>query len=582
VSKAVPEVLVAVEHQSGCWHVAVSRQEPAEIPIIDKSDASLVALAERLCGSSGGPLVRAVVFVANAPNRDPQILTRYPRLVTRITRAQALSGGIRESCLVIDASLDIECSLVFNVAGTILQQRVLGGIADAWRTAQALSVTRCLQLGHSESDLEVQGTQGWAEPEYCDTNDVLEGARAIGHELSLLTGVTRRANVLCMRAARRIEYPIVRPRLPLFDPREGSLAEQMAGKPALLISDRHVMDIYGLEWRAYARHHLTVVDELIFDLRETSKTWTRVQEICAKAAEIELPRNGVIVGFGGGLVLDVAGLAASVYRRGIGYLRIPTTLVGLVDVAVGIKQAVNAHGMKNLVGAFYPPMASLNDYRFLRTLPKREIACGLAEIVKMALLRDPVLLDLLEQHGSELYHSRFAEPQDIAENVSIRAELLMMEELAPNLFEEDLTRLVDFGHTFSPALEIASEFEIPNGFAVALDIALSQALATVHGLADDALLGRILALFERLGLPAWDWSMPDADRLYRSLDGIRHHRGGALNLVLVRKPGAPEFVQHVSRAALADAIKLLQRSSRPDFAAQDPSRHIRTYERPAL
>lgn len=163
------------------------------------------------------------------------------------------------------------------------------------------------------------------------------------------------------------------------------------------------------------------------------------------------------------MTLDIAGLAASVFRRGVDYIRVPTTLVGLADVAVGIKQGVNALGKKNVIGTFYPPLASINDYRFAQTLHRREIACGMAEIVKVGLLRDPVLLNLLKSYGHELSCSRFGSPAWAAAEVANRAELLTMEELAPNLFEKDLARLVDFGHTFSPAIETLSRFEIPHG-----------------------------------------------------------------------------------------------------------------------
>ena len=232
-------------------------------------------------------------------------------------------------------------------------------------------------------------------------------------------------------------------------------------------------------------------------------------------------------------------------------MRVPTTLVGLVDVAVGIKQGVNAYGKKNLIGSFYPPVASINDYRFLATLERREIACGFAEIVKMALLRDPALLALLERHGAELLESRFAAPAHIARQVTRRAELLMMEELAPNLFEENLARLVDFGHSFSPAIEMASNYQIPHGYAVALDMLLSLALASPD------LLPRMTALFKTLGLPCWDARMPEGAALLHALADIRRHRGGSLNLVVLRRPGEPYFLRAVSQRDLARALERL-------------------------
>src|SRR5207244_8284933 len=133
---------------------------------------------------------------------------------------------------------------------------------------------------------------------------------------------------------------------------------------------------------------------------------------------------------GCGWPVTSAGPGAAMFRRGVGYVRVPTTLVGLVDVSVGIKQAVNAFGRKNILGTFFPPTASVNDYSLVRTSPARSISCGLAEILKIAVVRDARLLATVEKHGAELLHSGYRSPAAVASSVAQHAEILMMEELA--------------------------------------------------------------------------------------------------------------------------------------------------------
>lgn len=188
----------------------------------------------------------------------------------------------------------------------------------------------------------------------------------------------------------------------------------------------------------------------------------------------------------------------------------------------------------------------------------------MAEIIKMALLRDSGLLTLLEQHGRDLFLSRFSKPSDVAKEVALRAELLMLEELTPNLFERDLARLVDFGHTFGPLIESSSGFEIPHGYAVGLDMLLSTALAVVLGIADSELLSRLTLLLQSVGVPVCDADMPGAEAFWKGLNEVRQHRGGLLNLVVVSGPGSPHFLQSVSQSELSSALAVLRNVTMAD------------------
>jgi 3-dehydroquinate synthase len=356
--------------------------------------------------------------------------------------------------------------------------------------------------------------------------------------------------------SRGVCYGVTHPKRHVFDPEDETLAGVIGDRPVLAVVDRRVHGLYGQRMRSYFDSHLDCRGIVLVDGVERRKSWDQVLEVCSAAFSAHLPRQGVLLGVGGGVTLDLAGFAASIYRRGIPYVRIPTTLVGIVDVAMGIKQAINAAGHKNALGAFHPAMANINDVRFLATLPAREIACGLAEIVKMAVVRDPVLFDLVEGHAPELMDSRFAEPARGVWEILARAEESMLAELHPNLFEGDLRRLVDFGHSFSPQLEVHSEYRLAHGEAVALDILLSTSIAVERQLCPLAVLLRIRELFRRLGLPV-DQVVAGVPELRRALDAARDHRGGALNLVVPTRMGAATFLQDVSDLELESALHTL-------------------------
>ena len=566
-------VLIAAESRRAArWEIyrRDQRLEVFEAPVtFDSKD--LCSFAESLSARFGGPFIRAVVFVSDRSPADqveaqPIILARYPRLVCWMSRGQALAHSAAPEWsrfLVVEQSNELSCSLFCRTReGFLVEQKLAAGCADDLiSVVRVVGIRYCLLSsgGEGQSSLLEGELASVLETQVAQPDAAIAGASSYASALMQSQGVSvekrRRSSV---RAFRTIEYSVLHPSRPVFDPEESTLAEVAGSRAVLLVADAELNALYGRSWRKYAQCHLNLSAELLLDVSEHSKVWDQVYDICALAGRCGLPRDGIILGLGGGVMLDIAGLAASVFRRGVDYIRVPTTLVGLVDVAVGIKQGVNALGKKNIIGTFYPPLASINDYRFAQTLHRREIACGMAEIAKISLLRDPVLLELLESYGRELSCSRFGSPAEIAAEVANRAELLMMEELAPNLFERNLARLVDFGHTFSPSIETLSRFEIPHGYAVGLDMLISTALAVGRGIAEGQLLTRLASLLGELGLPVWDDRIPEARVLSSALEDVRRHRAGALNLVVIVRPGSTEFLQSVSTDELEAALTVLR------------------------
>lgn len=318
--------------------------------------------------------------------------------------------------------------------------------------------------------------------------------------------------------------------------------------------------LHGERIRRYFSVHLAPDQVRFMTLRtsESNKTMESVLAICEVAKAARLDRHGLLVAIGGGIVLDMVGFAASIYRRGIRYVKIPTTLVGQVDVAVGIKTGVNALGSKNLLGTYYPAYLTVNDRSFLATLPSREVRCGLAEIIKMGLVCDPEIFTALETHG--LSRRDDGASQEIDPAVVSRAMIRMAEELQPNLFETNLERLVDFGHTFSMRIETTSLHAYAHGEAVALDMALSSSISHQLGMLPGAELERILALLHRVGLRTFDTAHCSVDEVWESLLEAHLHRGKRINLVVPAQIGEGVFLRSLDdlpKAVLERAIRQL-------------------------
>jgi 3-dehydroquinate synthetase len=523
----------------------------------------LVAFAERLTNSQGGPMVRSVVLVTDkVDGREALVLARYPRNVHVMSHTLALAHAappLWSKFFVADFIRTQAVSLVLRVNGTLAEERIenctLSRLSDL---AASMSVVHGVVRTGKAAENSGTGQLLWrlhaSKVVTAVSEEPAAGARRYAEGLHRGDGVWQPApGVARLKATRSISYDIHRPPQPVFHVEDDTLALAAEDRPVFFVLDERVADLYGAQIRAYAKRRLNTTGEIVIVASESNKTLSQVDLICRTATQAGLSRRGFIIAAGGGITLDIAGLAASMLRRGVGYIRIPTTLVGLVDVSVGVKQAVNAFGEKNILGSFYPPHCSINDYRFLQSLPVPALAAGVAEIVKIALVRDERLLSDLECHTPLLMRSHWQAPPQVAQSIAVRAELLMMEELSTNLFETGLARLVDFGHSFSPLIETSSQYRISHGEAVALDIFLSTAIGVRRNLCDASLLTRVGTLLQSWGLSVCHPAMPPAAAIYAALDKVRLHRGGDLNLVIPTAAGSAVFLQDVSKEEIGYA-----------------------------
>lgn len=329
-------------------------------------------------------------------------------------------------------------------------------------------------------------------------------------------------------------------------------ANLFADSDALLVLSPTVSRVYSREVDELVKTSGGAIARTMCVSGEPAKQMAAVEGVCKAALHTGLSRHGVMIAMGGGICMDVVTVAASMYRRGIRHVRVPSTLVGQIDAGLGAKGAVNFAGRKNSVGCFHPPSLVILDQRLLRTLPIPELRAGLAEVIKIALVSDCALFDLLEATLPEIIESRFAAPRAAAETILSRGALRMLEALDGNLFEDQsLRRTVDAGHTFSPKLEAASGFGLRHGEAVAIDLALSAEISTLFGLLAPSACRRIVEMFGSLGLSVTSAFLTE-ELCVEALEDAISHRGGNLNLPLFGRIGSPTFWN--SRAEIEDVL----------------------------
>jgi 3-dehydroquinate synthetase len=353
------------------------------------------------------------------------------------------------------------------------------------------------------------------------------------------------------------------------------LPNTLTPRAALLVTTPTVMHLYGQRVAEAFRARGFRLETLVLDCTERTKTLKQVTRVCRAALAHRLDRSGALIALGGGVCLDVVTVAASWIRRGITCLRVPTTLIGQIDAGLGVKGAVNFRGHKSYVGCFYAPEATLLDPSALRTLPKRHLQCGIAEMLKIALIRDEPLFRLIERHATDFIASGFQTPALESLDAVWRAAVGMLDELEPNLYENVTNeRFVDMGHTFSPLVEAASGFQIAHGEAVAIDLALSTALAIQLGWLAEADGEEIIRAVSTSGLPI-DTPLLTPGLCAEALAEAGRHRR---RLVLPRAIGKVAFVEADSpclKPVLGSALDWLRALARGSGAPAGPRRRVR-------
>jgi 3-dehydroquinate synthase len=278
-----------------------------------------------------------------------------------------------------------------------------------------------------------------------------------------------------------------------------------------------------------------------------------------------IDRHSYAIAIGGGAVLDAVGYAAAIFHRGVRHVRLPTTVLAQDDSGVGVKNAVNALGLKNLVGTFAPPWAVINDSAFIDILPPREKRAGMAEAVKVALIRDRNFFRWLEDNAAAL--ARFSPPH-LDRLIKDTADLHMRQiRLGGDPFEAGSARPLDFGHWSAHKLEQLTHHEVGHGEAVAIGVALDARYSVAAGLLAAGEDERVVRLLETLGFTLWHDALTgrDAQRRLAILQGLadfQEHLGGELTITLLAGIGRGVEVHAIDTRAVAQCIDWLEQRAR--------------------
>ncbi len=287
-----------------------------------------------------------------------------------------------------------------------------------------------------------------------------------------------------------------------------------------------------------------------------------VTKLQHRLVDLGIDRHAFVVGIGGGAFLDLIGYVASTTHRGIRHVRVPTTVLAQNDSGVGVKNGVNAFGMKNLLGSFDPPFAVLNDSDYLRTLHPRDKIAGIAEAVKVALIRDRLFFDWLEASAGAL---RDCEPAAMNRMIRRCAELHMRQIAhGGDPFETGSARPLDYGHWSAHKLEALTAHELRHGEAVAIGLALDARYSVQIGMLPAGGEDRVHSLLKRLGFHLWHPALESRDhagqwQLLRGLQEFREHLGGDLTITLLRDIGVGEEVHQMDTQEILRALVWLRR-----------------------
>ncbi|MDO5689644.1 MAG: 3-dehydroquinate synthase [Tissierellia bacterium] len=299
----------------------------------------------------------------------------------------------------------------------------------------------------------------------------------------------------------------------------------------VLVSDRKVYSIYGRELTEQLEKAGLQTMSYVAEPGESAKSFQILEDLLESMVAARIQRSDLVLAFGGGVIGDLAGLAAGLYQRGIDYIQIPTTLLAAVDSSVGGKTAINSQSGKNLIGIFKQPKAVFCDPNLFSTLEPEDFRSGLAEVIKYGVLFDQQLFERL---------SRGVNPEDadlediVAKCVGLKAKVVAEDE-----FDRGVRALLNLGHTIGHGIEKLSCFEIRHGHAVAIGMAMIARACVVQGLASPDTSLRIEEALEQNHLPInTEYSAID---LAEAVRGDKKADGDSIQAILIRGIGQCEI-----------------------------------------
>ncbi len=306
--------------------------------------------------------------------------------------------------------------------------------------------------------------------------------------------------------------------------------DQLASRFAL-ITDSQVLALYGKKIEEWLNKRNIKVQTFSFPAGEQAKTRETKQKLEDELLAHQFDRESGIIALGGGVVTDLAGFVAATYLRGIPYISMPTTLLGMVDAGIGGKTGVNTPAGKNLIGALYPPQAVFIQPDMLSSLSEKEMQNGLAEVIKYGLIASETLFDLLENQ------EEFTQPvlfQLIYHSLAVKKKVV---EADPT--EKGLRRILNFGHTIGHAIETLENYQISHGAAVAIGMRIESALSLRLGHLKKGGFERIERILKKYRYPLYLPKLATPEKLVQAMARDKKASSGAPRFVLLKTIGEP-------------------------------------------
>lgn len=286
---------------------------------------------------------------------------------------------------------------------------------------------------------------------------------------------------------------------------------------------------------------------LELDDAEDGKTVASAERCWDASAAAGLGRQDAIVGIGGGAATDLAGFIAATWMRGIKVVHYPTTLLAMVDAAVGGKTGINTSAGKNLVGSFHEPTAVIIDLEVLDTLPREELIAGSAEIVKAGFIADTEILNIYEADPAAALDPHGSLPELIERAIRVKANVV-----AQDLKESNLREILNYGHTYGHAVEHHENYRWRHGNAVAVGLMFEAELARAAGILSDAEVARHRSILTSIGLPV-TYSAASLETLLGAMQRDKKNKGGKIRFVVLEAMGQPTRLEGPSPELLAAA-----------------------------
>ncbi|MCL2235526.1 MAG: 3-dehydroquinate synthase [Defluviitaleaceae bacterium] len=312
-----------------------------------------------------------------------------------------------------------------------------------------------------------------------------------------------------------------------------------------LVTDENVAKLYLDDFDSLPRH--------ILPSGEAAKNMENIVKILEAMAGVGLDRKSTVIALGGGVVTDMAGFAASIYMRGINWIALPTTLMGMVDAAHGGKTGVDFLGGKNLVGTFHKPSLVYCNISTLSTLPPEDFISGLAEVIKYGIIKDEPLLDYLgDNQNTILSRNHNALTHIIQRSINIKTDIVNQDEK-----EAGLRQILNFGHTFGHAIESGLNFTKPHGHCVALGMTCALDYSVRNLSLNQAQADRAIKIMEGFGLPTTLRHAPElpANKIYNLMLKDKKAINQNLTLITTNKLGTAQITTKPTKPQVIKAIE---------------------------